>query len=198
MEDPTIDLPTDLDACHSLIRELLETLHQQGLLIGHMQHQLERLLRQRFGRSSETIDPGQLLLFAADILAEAEAAPATDPEPVPAADVPPNPTPAKKPQRKGHGRKPLPAHLERRRVVHDVLPDELTCPDCGGRREAFGEEIREQLDYIPASLVVIQHVRPKYACKACQANVVIADRLPEPIEKGLPGPGLLAHVIVSK
>ena len=45
MEDRTIDLPTDLDSCHSLIRELLETLHQQGLLIGHMQHQLERLLR---------------------------------------------------------------------------------------------------------------------------------------------------------
>ena len=62
----------------------------------------------------------------------------------------------------------------------------------------FGEEIREQLDYIPASLIVIQHVRPKYACEACQAHVVIADRLPEPIEKGLPGPGLLAHVIVSK
>jgi transposase len=82
--------------------------------------------------------------------------------------------------------------------VHEVPTDELTCPDCGGRREAFGEQVREQLDYLPASLVVIQHIRPKYACKACQANIVIADRLPEPIEKGLPGPGLLAHVIVSK
>jgi transposase len=198
MEDLTVDLPTDLDSCHSLIRELLETLRQQGLLIGHIQHQLERLLRQRFGRSSEKIDPDQLLLFAADILAEADATPASESEPGPVGDAPPPAVPAAKPQRKGHGRKPLPAHLERRRVVHDVLPDELTCPDCGGRREAFGEEIREQLDYIPASLVVIQHVRPKYACKACQANVVIADRLPEPIEKGLPGPGLLAQVIVSK
>ena len=82
--------------------------------------------------------------------------------------------------------------------MHDVPADELTCPDCGGCRQVFGEEVREQLDYIPASLVVIQHVRPKYACKACQANVIIADRLPEPIEKGLPGPGLLARVIVSK
>jgi transposase len=79
-----------------------------------------------------------------------------------------------------------------------VSPDDLTCPDCGGRRQAFGEEVREQLDYVPASLIVIQHIRPKYACKACQANVIIADRLPEPIEKGLPGPGLLAQVIVSK
>jgi transposase len=191
-------LPTDLDSCHSLIRELLETLRQQGLLIGSMQHQLERLLRRRYGRSSETIDPDQLLLFAADILAGADAAPASLPRPGPEADPPPRPAPAAQPKRKGHGRKPLPAHLERRRVMHDLPPDQLTCPDCGGCRQAFGEEIREQLDYIPASLVVIQHVRPKYACKACQAHVVIADRLPEPIEKGLPGPGLLAHVIVSK
>ena len=195
MEDRTIDLPTDLDSCHSLIRELLESLRQDRLLIGHMQHQLDRLLRQRFGRSSETIDPDQLLLFAADILSESDATPL---QPGPADDLPPTPAAAAKPRRKGHGRKPLPAHLERRRVVHDVPADELTCPDCGGRRQAFGEEVREQLDYIPASLVVIQHVRPKYACNACQANVIIADRLPEPIEKGLPGPGLLARVIVSK
>jgi transposase len=198
MEDTTIELPTDLDSCHSLIRELLETLHQQGLLIGHMQHQLERLLRQRYGRSSEKIDPDQLLLFAADILAAPETIPSPEPQPAAADDALPSPAPAAKPKRKGHGRKPLPAHLERQRVVHDVPADELTCPECGTRREPLGEEVREQLDYRPASLVVIQHIRPKYACKACQAHVVIADRLPEPIEKGLPGPGLLAHVIVSK
>src|SRR5436190_2336634 len=87
MEDLAIELPTDLDSCHSLIRELLETLRQQGLLIGSMQHQLERLLRQRFGRSSEKIDPDQLLLFAADILAEANATPAIEPQPDPAGDA---------------------------------------------------------------------------------------------------------------
>ena len=114
MEGPTIEFPTDLDSCHSLIRELLETLRQQGLLIGHMQHQLERLLRQRYGRSSEKIDPDQLLLFAADILAEVDATKATESEPGPAGDALPAPAPAAKPQRKGHGRKPLPAHLERR------------------------------------------------------------------------------------
>jgi len=163
-----------------------------------MQHQVERLLRQRFGRSSEKIDPDQLLLFAADILAEDNTTPALEPQPVPVVDAPPGPASTEKPKRKGHGRKPLPAHLERRRVVHPIPAEQLICPDCGARREAFGEEVREQLDYIPASLVVNQHVRPKYPCKACQANVVIADRLPEPIEKGLPGPGLLAQVIVSK
>jgi hypothetical protein len=134
MEDTTIELSTDLDSCHSLIRELLETLRKQGLLIGHMQHQLERLLRQRYGRSSEKIDPDQLLLFAADILAAAEATEASEPEPAPAGDAPPSPVPAAKPKRKGHGRKPLPAHLERRRVVHDVPPDELICPDWSAKR----------------------------------------------------------------
>jgi transposase len=134
MEDLTIDLPTDMDSCHSLIRELLETLRHQGLLIGHLQHQLERLLRQRFGRSGEKIDPDQLLLFAADILAEAGATRAAEPPPGPAVDAPPTSAPAAKPKRKGDGRKPLPAHLERRRVVHDVPADQLTCPDCGGRR----------------------------------------------------------------
>src|SRR5439155_18670482 len=108
MEDRTIELPTDLDSCHSLIRELLETLRQQGLLIGHMQHQLERLLRQRYGRSSEKIDPDQLHLFAADILTEPEATKATEPQPGPPDDAPPTPAPAEKPPRQGHGRKPLP------------------------------------------------------------------------------------------
>ena len=65
-------------------------------------------------------------------------------------------------------------------------------------RIRIGEEVREQLEYVPASLIVLQHVRPKYACKCCEGNIVIAERLPEPIEKGLPGPGLLAQVVVSK
>src|SRR5438105_3479414 len=68
------------------------------------------------------------------------------------------------------------------------LPDDI---------EAAHRLIREQLEYVPAPLIVLPHVRPKYACKACAAHVAIAERLPEPIEKGLPGPGLLAHVAVS-
>ncbi len=92
----------------------------------------------------------------------------------------------------------MPASLPRKRVVHDVPLEQRPCPDCGEIRQVFGEEVREQLEYVPASLIVLQHIRPKYACEACQANVVIAERLPEPIEKGLPGPGLLAHVAVSK
>jgi transposase len=188
-------LPDDLQTAHQLIRELLETLAQQVHLNEKLQHQLEQLLRQRYGPKTERIDPAQLLLFARDILEQAEPAPAAEaaPQPVPAA--PPAPS---EPRKKGHGRKPLPASLPRRTVLHDVPPEQRVCPDCGGERSCIGQDVREQLEYIPASLVVLEHIRPKYACRACEANVVIAERLPEPIDKGLPGPGLLAHVAVSK
>jgi transposase len=183
-------LPDDLEAAHRIIRELIETLRQQTHLNANLQHQLEQLLRRLYGRKSEKLDPNQLLLFAREILEATGVEPEATPEPV---------TPApKKPPAKGHGRKPLPAALPRDRVVHDVPLEQRLCPDCGLERVCFGEEIREQLEFVPASLIVLQHIRPKYACEACQANVVIAERLPEPIEKGLPGPGLLAHVAVSK
>src|SRR5271165_1184574 len=188
-------LPDDLETAHQLIRELLKTLGQQIHLNEKLQHQLEQLLRQRYGPKGERIDPAQLLLFAQEILAQAEPVPtpASPPEPAPAPT--PDPNAAKK---KGHGRKPLPASLPRKTVLHDVPPEQRVCPDCGAERTCIGREVREQLEFIPASLVVLEHIRPKYACQACEANVVIADVLPAPIDKGLPGPGLLAHVAVSK
>jgi transposase len=186
-------LPDDLETAHQLIRELLKTLAQQIHLNDKLQHQLEQLLRQRYGPKGERIDPAQLLLFAQEILAQAEptSPPASTPEPAPM----PTPSAARK---KGHGRKPLPASLPHETVLHDVPLEQRACPDCGTERTCIGQEVHEQLDFIPASLVVIEHVRPKYACQACQANVVIADTLPQPIDKGLPGPGLLAHIAVSK
>jgi transposase len=184
-EDPT--LPGDLDTAHRQIRELAETLRQQSHLIAHLQHQLEQLLRQRYGRKGEAVDPGQLLLFAQEIPAEPMA-----PSPPPAGPTMPEPRPP------GHGRKPLSAALPRRRVVHDVPFEDRACPGCGGERSPIGEDLREQLEYVPGSLIVLEHARLKYACKCCQSHVAIAGRLPEPIEKGLPGPGLLAHVAVSK
>jgi transposase len=188
-------LPDDLEAAHQLIRELIKTLAKQVYLNEKLRRQLEQLLRQRYGRKTEEIDPAQLLLFAQEILAQAE--PAPDPAATPESD--PAPTPAKgAPKKDGHGRKPLPASLPRRPVLHDVPPEQRACPDCGAERTCIGHEVREQLEYIPASLVVLEHIRPKYACEACQAHVVIADVLPEPIDKGLPGPGLLAYVAASK
>jgi transposase len=180
-------LPDDLDTAHRQIREQAETLRQQGQLIARLQHQLEQLLRQRYGKKGEKVDADQLLLFAQDALAQAE--------PMSPAAEPPA---TSEPKTGGHGRKPLPASLPRKRIVHDVAAEDRACPECGGERRKIGEEAREQLGYVPASLIVLEHVRPKYACASCAAHVVIAPRLPEPIEKGLPGVGLLAHVVTSK
>ena len=67
----------------------------------------------------------------------------------------------------------------------------------------MGVESSEQIDLIQPRLIVIQHDRVKYACRNCQANdvsgnVVIADKPPQPIEKGLPAPGFCAHMVLSK
>src|SRR3954449_4803120 len=193
MITPAGPLPDDLETAHRLIRELLETLSQQIHLNAKLQHQLEQLLRHRYGRKGERIDPAQLLLFAREILAQAEPGPGPDP----ASEPTPPPSPPRR-EGHGHGRRPLPASLPRKAVVHDVPPEALPCPDCGAPRRCIGSEVREQLEYVPASLIVLEHIRPKYACPDCAAHVVIAERLPEPIEKGLPGPGLMAHIITNK
>src|SRR4051794_31431984 len=136
------DLPDDLATAHELIHELAKTVHTQGHLIAKLQHQLEQLLRHRFGRKSERLDPAQLLLFAREVLAELEAAAAT-PTAEPAEAAPPAASP---PAKKGaHGRKPLPARLPRKQVLHDLDPGLLPCPDCGTTRIKIGEDIREQL-----------------------------------------------------
>src|SRR6201998_4417907 len=92
-------------------------------------------------------------------------------------------------------RRPLPAHLPREVVTH--LPEQNCCPDCGEALRNFGEDVAEMLEYIPANFKVIRHVRPKFACTGCE-RVVQAPAPPRTIERGLAGPGLLAHVLVAK
>jgi transposase len=92
-------------------------------------------------------------------------------------------------------RKPLPEDLPREVITHP--PASTCCPDCGGALRQFGEDVSEQLERVPASFKVIQHVRPKFACGACE-QVVQAPAPARPIDQGLPGPDLLAHVLVSK
>jgi transposase len=103
-------------------------------------------------------------------------------------------SPAKEPKTRPE-RKPLPEHLEREVVTH--VPGRDCCPDCGGELRHFGDDVSEQLEYIPDSFKVIRHVRPKFSCTGCD-RVVEAPAPSRPIERGLAGPSLLAHVIVSK
>lgn len=191
-------LPSDLAACHALIRQLLEHLDNSSRKLTQMEHQLQQLLRRLYGRSSEKIDPKQMALFA-EMLKQLEAHDSPiEPEPIPEAAAPAG-------NHKGHGRRKLAADLPRERVVHDLSDEEKPCPCCGTMRTIIGQEVSEQLDFVPAKVKVIEHVRLKYICKPCEAKaaeggpqIAVAEKPLAPIEKGLAAPGLLSYVIVSK
>jgi transposase len=167
----------------TLERELKEARYDNDLL----QLKIADLLRRLYGQSSEKLTPGQL-----DLLGDAQ-----EPEDVPD-DEATHETPPEKRRKARGGRKPLPEDLPRERVVHEVPEEERACGCCGKTMEPFAEDITEELEYVPAKLFVREHVRPKYACQTCQEGVKQAPLPPRPIEKGRPGPGLLAHVLVSK
>lgn len=101
------------------------------------------------------------------------------------------------------GRKPLPDHLPRIEVVHDLSEKEKIC-GCGCQMSKIGEQVSEKLDIIPAKIQVIRHIRYKYACKNCEgaeseeSAVKIAPTPPQLIPKGMATAGLVAYVVVSK
>jgi transposase len=178
-------LPTDPEDLRQYCAQLLAELGDKQQLIDKLTHQLALFRRYLYGRRSEQLDPAQLLLeFASWVQAQEVAA-------VPAAPAAPREHP-------GHGRTPLPALLPRRRIEHALPEERCTCTACGTRLVKIGEETSEQLDYQPASLFVTEHVRFTYACHACEGTVVTAERPAAPIEKGRPGPGLLAQVVTAK
>jgi transposase len=106
-------------------------------------------------------------------------------------------------KRSKRGRKPLPENLPRVEVIHDLDEEEKVCP-CGARLSRIGQDICEKLDYVPAKVRVLRHIRYKYACKSCEGveddgpTVKIAPAPVQLIEKSMATEGLLAHIIVSK
>jgi transposase len=191
-------LPSDLAACHALIRQLLEQLDNSTRKLTQMEQRQQQLLRRLYGRSSEKIDPKQMALFAEMLKALEAQNPPAAPEPAPVA--PPATAP-----RKGHGRRRIPDDLPRERVLHDLPENEKPCPCCGTLRVVIGQEVSEQLDIEPAKLKVIEHVRLKYICKDCEKKaaeggpqITVAEKPLAPIEKSLAAPGLLAYLIVSR
>ena len=185
-------LPADPAVLQGMVVGLLHSLEEKERLLRQMQHQLECLLRWRYGPKRERVDENQLFLFAAALVQSGQAAaPGPKPEPPgPAADG----TPAK---RQGHGRQTLPKSLPRQRVVFDLGEHQRRCPQCQGELKLIGEEVCQRLEYVPASFQLIEEACQKYAC-AQGCTVVTAEKPAAPIEKGLPGPGLLAQVAVSK
>jgi transposase len=156
---------------------------------------IEKYRRMIFGRKSEKLT-GQLdqLEFRLEELETAQAADEAAQDAKEASQQSPAQTVTTKPHRRPV-RKPLPEDLPREVITH--LPAHDCCPDCSGALRKFGEDVSEQLERIPATFKVIRHVRPKFACVDCE-RVVEAPAPARPIERGLPGPALLAHVLVSK
>jgi transposase len=189
-EAPSI--PDDLAACRALIAAQQATIGEQHQQIDKLRHELELFKRYLFGQRRERFveDPRQEKLFA---MGDAGAI-----DQSPAAEVEDSPAPSG--GRRSHGRRRLPDSLPRQRIVYELSEEERRCPGCGKLRVKVSEEISEQLEFQPASFYVKEHVRYIYACQDedCTANMVTSPKPPQPIEKGLAGPGMLAFVATSK
>jgi len=183
-------LPNDVEALKRLVCEqaaLLEArdveLQTQAIRIEQLKAQLAKLRRMQFGRSSEKLDRAieQLELLLEDLGEEQ-------------AERPGSPKPASIAEKQKPVRRPLPDSLPRDEIVHQAA---CACPRCGGELRKLGEDVTELLEYVPSSFKVIRHVRPKFSCRRCEA-ITQAPMPSLPIERGRPGAGLIAHVLVSK
>jgi len=180
------------EALKALIRAQHEQLLSRESEIEHLKLLLAKLQRMQFGRKSEKLTQQiEQLELRLEELQSRSAESASQPE-SPLAAMAPSllVSPPAKP-----ARRPLPDHLLRQTQRHE--PKESACPDCGGRLRQLGEDVSEMLEYAPASFFVIRHVRPKLSCRKCD-HIVQAAAPSRPIERGIAGPGLLAHVLVSK
>ena len=177
---------------HTVIIQQNAALLEQQATITSRNNEIEnlkllvlKLRRMKFGRSSEKLDRQieQLELRLEELeTAEAAAAPASS-------------TPRMESDRRKGSRGPLPSHLPRETQTH--APKHDVCPDCGGALSTLGEDVSEILEYVPAHFKVIRIVRPKCSCTRCSR--ILQEPAPNrPVERGMAGPGLLAHVLVSK
>jgi transposase len=154
--------------------------------IAALEQIIHDLRRARFGQSAERVDPGQLTLALGT--------------------MPPTPPPASNDNAPPHGRKPhaerrrnrgrLPAHLERTEEVLDLT--DRRCPCCREEMRQIGEDRSERLDAIPAQLRVRVTIRPRYACRRCEAGVHQRPAPEHVVAGGLPTEALLAQVLVAK
>jgi len=187
-------LPSDIHALQALLTQqnaliatLKESLQQQvqtnkqlEVMIANLQQQVETLLRQLYGKKSE----------------RKPKPPA--PEQGNTGGTSPSGKTPKGSSSHPKGRRKLSPHLERQQVVHDLPESEKICSQCTKPLSPMGEEISEQYEFIPAKLMVLEHIRPKYVCRPCAGNIKIGPMPYQAIDKGLAGPGLLAEVLINK
>lgn len=155
---------------------------------------IAKLLRERFGRKGERVTREQLDLFLRSVEEADRAGLPDDVETPPLPEAPKK----KKRRRKRTGRDPLPENLPRHIHVLEPPLSERTCSTCLTEKTCIGHETSEVLEFVPAQFEVHEYRRQKLACRKCEDGVVIAWSADKPIERGRPGPGLLAEVVVSK
>lgn len=184
LDDLHTKTPEEIQA---VVQQFKRTLAERDQTIEALRYQLNNALRHRYGKKSEKDNPNQASLFDevtqpdnAEEIVQAE-------EEITVAAY----------QRKKAGRKPITPDLPRVQQIHDIPESAKTCI-CGCTLTKMGEEITEQLDFIPAKAQVIQHVHYKYACKGCEETIKTAKGPKQPIPKSIASPGLLAHIAVSK
>ncbi len=157
--------------------------------IEHLKLLIAKLRRMQFGRKSEKLDRQiEQLELKLEELESAKARPSSEPVALIVSQSAPVAT--TKPSRQS-----LPEHLPRE--VKTYTPKEEACGKCGGRLRPLGEDVSELLEWVPGSFKVLRMVRPKLSCAGCE-RIVQAPAPSRPIERGLAGPGLLAHVLVAK
>jgi transposase len=182
-------LPDDVDALKRMIGELARDAVAARAEIEKLRFQLARFKRAQYGRSSEKIERAiEQLELAIETIDEDEAqriaATAAVAQAIDAADE----------QTTKPARRPLPEHLPREEIVH---PSAWSCPNCGGNLRRIGADVTETLDYVPGRFKVVRHVREAFSCRLCETVL----QTPAPnhtIARGRAGPGLLAHIVVSK
>jgi len=189
----TDDLPNDIDELKKLfLKELDEKAHWQNKY-ACLESKYDSLLESfRLAKQREYASSSEKNLLQDDLFDENEA-------PIPEQEeTEESVTEVKAHQRnKQPKRQPLPKNIPREAIIHDVNEKEKVC-ECGCQKAKIGEEVSEQLDVIPPSFKVIQHVRPKYACKQCQLGVSIASMPTLLLPKSIAAPGLVAYTITAK
>ena len=181
MIDVARALPEDPDELRAFTQLLLAEVKSQAMLIEKLRHQLSGHRTHRFGSKSESIEQLQLALESSEIATAAMTARLRLPEEEPPKDKP--------------KRRPIPDHIPRQHI--ELTTGDDACADCGGKLRRLGEDVTEELEYVPGRFIVNRITRPRFACSGCD-SFTQAQLPSRPIERGRPGPGLLAHVLVSK
>ena len=192
---PVQDAPAALSLLEAENAQLREQIEARDRRIRLLEEALRVLKANHFGVSREKLTeaPGQGGLFN-----EVEAL--TELLELSGTEAPLTATPLRESKQAASdksGRRALAAHLPRVNVIHDLPETERTCA-CGTALTEIDAELSEQLDYTPAKVQVLRHIRKKYACRGCERCVKTAALPAQILPRTNASPGVLAHLVTSK